>query len=309
MRRLLMLKGLPASGKSTFAKKLVGGDIRDMGSDWVRVNKDDLREMMHNYQFSKSNEKEVLKVRDFIINQALQTGKNVVVDDTNFSPYHKEVLQQIAVNQQVMFDEKFFDTPLDECLERNIKRVKPVREYVIRQMYNQYLKPADPAVAPPIILPDAPWAIICDIDGTLADMTPRIEKYGQKIAPYKWDAVGMDNLVREVAFVLERFKFQPDSKYGGQHQTGIKILLVSGRDGVCRPETEKWLADNNVRYDELLMRSEGNNEKDNIIKQRIYDTQIVGNYNIEFVLDDRDQVVKMWRANGLKCFQVAEGNF
>jgi len=58
------------------------------------------------------------------------------------------------------------------------------------------------------------------------------------------------------------------------------------------------------------MRPEGNNEKDSIIKKRLYDQHIMGKYDIEFVLDDRDQVVEMWRNQiGLTCLQVAYGNF
>ena len=57
------------------------------------------------------------------------------------------------------------------------------------------------------------------------------------------------------------------------------------------------------------MRPEGNNEKDSIIKKRIYEDHIKGKFNVEFVLDDRNQVVEMWRELGLTCLQVAEGDF
>ena len=60
MSKLLMLRGLPASGKSTYAKELA-----DKG--WIRVNKDDLRAMLNNSNWSKGNEKRVLKLRDDII--------------------------------------------------------------------------------------------------------------------------------------------------------------------------------------------------------------------------------------------------
>ena len=59
-----MLKGLPASGKSTYAKKLAN-------KGWTRVNKDDLRAMLNDGKWSRSNEKFVLKVRDFIVADAL----------------------------------------------------------------------------------------------------------------------------------------------------------------------------------------------------------------------------------------------
>lgn len=57
------------------------------------------------------------------------------------------------------------------------------------------------------------------------------------------------------------------------------------------------------------MRPEGNNEKDSIIKRRMFDEYIRGKYYVDFVLDDRNQVVEMWRNMGLTCLQVAEGDF
>jgi len=88
--KLLMLKGLPGSGKSTYAKTLLekGG--------WVRVNKDDLRAMMHNSKHSSKKEVMILRVRDLIVKEALERNLNVVVDDTNFHPKHEVVLGPVS---------------------------------------------------------------------------------------------------------------------------------------------------------------------------------------------------------------------
>ncbi|MEO0647089.1 MAG: AAA family ATPase [Cyanobacteria bacterium J06650_10] len=67
MKRVVMTVGLPASGKSTWAKELI---TKESGR-WVRVNKDLLREMCHNSKHSKSNEKFILKLRNLIILEAL----------------------------------------------------------------------------------------------------------------------------------------------------------------------------------------------------------------------------------------------
>ena len=74
-------------------------------------------------------------------------------------------------------------------------------------------------------------------------------------------------------------------------------------------ETKQWLEDNSIRYDQLLMRGTGDNSPDIIVKKAIFDVYIKDNYNIEFVLDDRNQVVEMWRSLGLKCLQVQDGDF
>ena len=85
--------------------------------------------------------------------------------------------------------------------------------------------------------------------------------------------------------------------------------MVSGRDGECEDITREWLRANKVPYDYLYMREAGNNEKDYVIKKRIFDEHIRDRFNVLFVLDDRDRIVEMWRSLGLTCLQVAEGNF
>ncbi len=74
-------------------------------------------------------------------------------------------------------------------------------------------------------------------------------------------------------------------------------------------ETMKWLNDNGIKFDDLYMRFTNDSRIDSIVKQEIYEMCIKDKYNVLFVLDDRDQVVNMWREQGLKCLQVAEGNF
>ena len=58
------------------------------------------------------------------------------------------------------------------------------------------------------------------------------------------------------------------------------------------------------------MRKTGDNRKDSIIKKEIYEKYLKPmNYHVLFILDDRNQVVEMWREMGFTVFQVAEGNF
>ncbi len=97
-----------------------------------------------------------------------------------------------------------------------------------------------------------PKAIIVDIDGTLAKMNGR--------SPFDWSRVGEDKVNEPVKAVVMAMK-----------KTHI-IIIFSGRDGVCRTETINWLNDNRIHYNKIFMRDEGNNEKDAIIKRRLFDT-------------------------------------
>lgn len=279
--KVLILRGLPASGKSTYAKELVAKD-----HNWVRVNKDDLRAMMNGGVFSRKLEEQIIITERELAENALKIGKSVVIDDTNFNLTHERYFRQLARYYKAEFEVKFFDTPLEECIKRDNKRPNGVGETVIRRMYNQYLKPK-PAVYECNI--NLPKAVICDIDGTLAHMKDR--------SPYDWDRVDTDEVDPTIKNLLDVLK----DKYF--------IILVSGRDEVCREKTEKWLRGNDITYGMLLMRPEGDIRKDSIVKREIFENYIRDYYNIQFVLDDRNQVVEMWRSLGLKCLQVQEGDF
>jgi hypothetical protein len=91
---------------------------------------------------------------------------------------------------------------------------------------------------------------------------------------------------------------------------GYSIVFVSGRRESTREQTVAWLQQylKDGMWAELYMRKDGDYRKDSIIKKEIYDEHL-SERNILFVLDDRRQVVDMWREQGLVCLQVAEGNF
>lgn len=286
--KVLILKGLPASGKSTYAKKLASD------GNWKRVNKDDLRAMLDNSVHGKTNERFVCAVRDMIIVEALAAQKNVVVDDTNFNPVHEEDIRKLVASFNPDIEVKLIEATVDECIERNAKRANGVPEHVIRSMYNKYIKPTLEIDTTPEIIytPPAnkPKAIIVDIDGTLAHMTGR--------PVHDYSRVGEDALDETIASIVRRYY---DDKY--------VIILLSGRKDNCETETRQWLKDKNVPYHLLFMRKTPDNRSDEITKRELFDAHVRDDFAIEFVLDDRDRVVRMWRGLGLKVLQVADGNF
>lgn len=285
MMKIIMTKGLPGSGKTSWAKKMQA----DNPGVYKRINKDDLRTMLDDSKHTKGNERFILEVRDNLINKALMEGKSVIVDDTNLDPKHEQRLKEIVTSWMAPGDiraeleiKDFTHVGLSECLYRDSQRENPVGSEVIIRMFERYLKKA--------LLVDSskPEAFIFDIDGTLAKMSGR--------SPYEWSRVGEDSLNLPVKKVLDEL---------GKI---YKIIILSGRDGGCKTETLAWLSKNLIQYDELMMRPEGNTERDSIIKRRMYD-ELKERYKIIGVFDDRDQVVAMWRELGLTCFQVDYGNF
>lgn len=279
MKKVILTRGLPGSGKSTWAKEMISNNH----NSYKRVNKDDLRSMIDNNFTSKSTEKLILDIRDSIIMLCIENGKNVIVDDTNLSETHYNRISQLVKGKAEVIIKDFTNVPLETCIERDSKRTNPVGSKVIKEMYKQSILEVEEYVEDD----NLPKAILVDIDGTLAKMKNR--------SPFDWHKVGEDECKVVVKNIV--------NSYNG------KVIVFSGRDSVCMSETSDWLKSNNIKHDGLFMREEGNQEKDSIIKRRLFEQHIRGKYFVEYVLDDRQQVVDMWRNMGLTCLQVAEGDF
>lgn len=137
MKTLWMTRGLPASGKSTWARAKQAefplGEVK-------RVNKDDLRAMLDGGKWSSENEEFVVQVRDHIVVSALADGKHVIVDDTNLAPKHEVRLRQLAREGGADFElVDFTHVPLEECIARDRGRAACVGERVIREMWQQFV--------------------------------------------------------------------------------------------------------------------------------------------------------------------------
>jgi uncharacterized HAD superfamily protein len=143
-----------------------------------------------------------------------------------------------------------------------------------------------------------PSAIIVDLDGTLCDTSHRQHFM---TTPKNWPAfyagIKDDKLNLWCADILDKY------------DRGMATILVSGRPDEFRKVTEKWLSENEIGYDQLLMRKTGDYRADSIVKKEIYDTHLKDKFNILFCIDDRQQVVDMWRSLGLTCLQCAKGDF
>ncbi len=317
MQKVLILQGIPGSGKSTWALKEVArsrGKIK-------RINKDDLRQMVDGGEWSKQNEPVILQARNKLLIEFLLKGFDVVIDDTHLNPIHEIEIRSLVdqhFGSAVIVETKFFDVPVEECIRRDSLRTSgKVGADVINRMAKQLVsgKPAKPTfkvntgpIVPYIAPGVLPSAIICDIDGTLAHMSKEGRLRFGKQAPYMWHHVGEDSVDVAVAGIVQSYYRFGHSNVNDDNPEP-RIILFSGRDSVCRPETEKWLKDNNIPYDELHMRPEKNSEKDYKIKLELFEQHVRGKYNVLFILDDRDQVVRMWRGLGLKVLQVAPGDF
>jgi predicted kinase len=293
--------GLPASGKTTRARQIVG-----VTGNTVRINKDDLRSMTFNNIWSSSREKSIIAIRNSIIDSAMQRNLNIVVDDTNLHPKHYETFKRIvkewnSVSENPKYtleiDDSFLSVSPHECIERDKKREISVGSKVIWDMYRKYIKGTE---KDPIKKPDAPeWnndlpsAIICDLDGTLALMQDR--------SPYDASRAGEDIPNFPVVDLVQTYR-----------NRGVEVVFVTARenssDGSYYEITDNWIrkfvfSDGNFS---LIMRENGDHRKDSIVKKEMYEQEILNNWNIMFVVDDRPQVIRMWKELGLFVLNVGD---
>jgi len=291
-QKIIFMRGLPGSGKSTWAK----AKVQEEPNIWYRINRDTLREMIVEPKLS-IQEKKVAKCRDALIVHAIQDGQNVIIDDTNLDidsiqAHVKDLLVNTVHTFTVDFEVQDFTwVPLEECIKRDKnRRGESVGEHVIRRMHHQYLAPKQDK---PAYNPSLPWAIICDLDGTLAKIIDR--------SPY--EAKYETDVPRESLTSLLRAHY---------FHYNDKIVFVSAREDQYREKTIDWLRNTANFWDlafDLIMRKTEDFRNDAIVKEEIYENQIKPNYNVRFVLDDRDRVVQMWRDKGLDCLQVDYGEF
>ena len=309
MTRLIICRGLPASGKTTVAKQWVSEDPTNR----LRVNRDDIRAMMHGGVYIKGEtEQRVIKARDAIIDEALFSGVDVISDDTNLYAKPLKDLRRIAL--RCVADVEFIDlthVSLETCLERNTERQangeRGVPDAVIHDMYTRYVKGKGYPLPVPALkdkdkvanmVPYTPDnelkpAVIFDIDGTVAHMNGR--------SPYDYTQVHTDTPDPTVVSIVWM--------YTG---LGFHIIFLSGRKYECFDATQNWLY-GNVALEQgdftLLMRKDGDNRADQIVKYELFDQYVRPYYDVHAVYDDRNRVVEMWRKLGLKCLQVAPGDF
>ena len=305
MAELIATRGLPGSGKSTWAKSWVAEDRENR----IRVNRDTLRLMVDDGVWvDKVTEKRIVMLRNAVIHESLRKGYSVVVDDTNLPVGVIKDLRRIAQKRGAGFRiEDFTGVSPEICMDRDSHRSGTpgyVGADVIKGMYNKYLKndalrPWDHVLEaypllPYIRTPGSPVAIIVDIDGTVAQMDGR--------SPYDYTKVITDLPRYQILDIVLNYA-----------EMGFEILFVSGRSDSCRQDTMAWLNKILVESDRyhfrLFMRQEADTRPDWIVKYEIFDQHIRNAYDVRFVLDDRNQVVDMWRKIGLDCLQVAEGDF
>lgn len=292
MSTVTLTVGIPASGKTTWARREA---IRN--TNVVIVSRDDIRNA-HGWE-SGFDENRVTQIHRAQIEAALLEGFDVVVADTNINKSFRNKLIKFCHEHGADVRIKMFHISLDEAILRDSDRkTHKVGPDIVNKFHRDLSNQPD---LKDEFIPFPRYAlyqhngnrpvVVVDIDGTLAHMNGR--------NPYDESRVGEDAFDFTVAGAV----------YGMAKMMGAKIIVLSGRTEAARVATTEWLEDHGFDYDALIMRKSGDQRPDYVIKNEIYDAEIIPNYDVLAVFDDRDQVVRHLRARGITVFQVANGRF
>lgn len=320
---LLILSGLPASGKTKYAKEWLAEDPEHRR----RVNYDDLRLELFgaNWRWNRKDETVMKTVARVKAAECLETGFSVVIDNTSLSSAVRKSWRQFGESLGAEVIEQEFDTDVFTCVERDRERKGSARvgAAVIWRMALTY------GFVDWDNLPSS--LVICDIDGTVADcshrlkfLTPTIHHAENcalatppeekvclncgKRASKNWAAFNKpENLLLDQPIVpicnLVRLL----------HDRGSFIIFLTGRGTDVGITTEEWfelhgMGSEDLNNSMLLMRQVGDHRSDVIVKREILD--YLPKSRIRYVLEDRTRVVEeVYRSAGLTVLQPARGDF
>lgn len=321
MATITLMVGPPGSGKSTLAKE------RERLGGVVRVSQDDHGKQGHMDMFE----------------EALKNNHDVIVDRMNFDKSQRnrylDPAKKLGYSTRIMV----VHTPLRTCLERCNARVghptiqdSKSASQAVNFFFSKYERvednEADEVFRLGWVDVTAPKAIICDLDGTLCNVEHRRHFVRPPEEKPQWEGpFGKLELPEEDK---PKFKKNWPAFFAGikddtvnqwcadllkSMSSKLKIVYCSGRGDNERRTTIEWLekhdltlftdGDSMTYQADLFMRNRQDQRRDDVVKEIILDFEILTRYNPAFMIDDRQQVVDMWRKRGFTCLQCDVGDF
>lgn len=275
--KLIELRGLPASGKSSLARKL----IKHLDNTY-RVNRDELRTMLFPGKKWKPYREKIVKIaQGAIIEEILALNCAVIVDDCNVIKTEK--WKQFARNRGADYELRELKANIWECIEADAgpNRV-PVGPAVICRMALQagmieFTKPV----------------IIFDVDGTIADLSHRLHYIRNDEGVRRFDkfynACALDTPFSHICHLASEF----------MRNTNYETIFLTGRPSEHSRATWDWITQYIGKPKYLFSRESEDYREDSIIKEEILRKLQKAGANVICTFDDRLQVIRMWERNSI----------
>lgn len=275
------MKGLPACGKSTRAEEIMRAD-----GNAVRVNKDLMRTMLHFDKFNGKNEGLTRFAVRHLAREFLLDGKNVIVDDTNLNEGTMQSWKDLAKETQNTKVEviDMTDVPVELCVMRDAQREKYVGGTVIKNMAIKNGLKTFPQGS----------VVLCDIDGTIADIEHR-RHFVQVPEGEKKDWKGFFGAMDKDAVRKDVQKILID-----KYNEGKTIIFMSARPDNYKDVTLKWLEDNHLTFAyTVIMRQASDKRPDTDVKRDMINAHFPDKGVIDAIIDDRPSVLRLWHEMGI----------
>ena len=290
--KAIITVGVSASGKTTWAKKFV-----EENPEYIIVCRDDLRkeyyEKTHQNQtfswkvWNMKWEKKITAMVWDSIGRHAEAGNDIIIADTNLNKDRlknlKSSLEELGYSD---IEIKEFPISFEEACKKDALRENGVGFQVIAKQFEQLNKIKKQQYVQNDL---NEYAVIVDIDGTIADNSHR--------SNFDYNNVKKDKPIDEIIDLVL-----------GYDKMCYKIIFLTGREmvGNCRNDTIEWLDavfNNEFNY-ELIMRNVADHRSGDIVKEELFWKHIADNYNIVLAIDDMPKIIRMWNSIGVKTLMV-----
>ena len=133
LMRIVLLVGLPGSGKSTWLEKM---GVSGLSSDAIR-------KLLADDETDQTIHAAVFRTLRFLLYQRIAIGRPVTyIDATNLTPQERHPYLRIGRLRQCQVEAVFFDVPLEVCRARNARRQRVVPDEALMKMAAKLVPPA-----------------------------------------------------------------------------------------------------------------------------------------------------------------------
>jgi predicted kinase len=298
---LHLVRGLPASGKTTWARALVAS--RRPGSI-LRVNRDDLRRSMADPAYSSpvdAVERRISAAEWRLVRSTLLDGLDVVIDATNLRAGVARRWLALAEACGATWHVEDVVADLEECVRRDAARPGPERvgEETLRDLHARFLDPVTgrpaPLAPPPRLgsaggapyrpVPGTPLAVLVVVEGALTEREPADPDHPEDVP------------VAAAVTVLTALA-----------AAGHRVVALSARPEEERTAVASWLVRHvPVPLEALLLRPPGTRRGEAAVALGLFDDHVRDRYTVAAVLEGRPRRAAPWRAVGLTVLGLAEG--